>query len=98
MESERKPFPRIAATGTHAHPSSAPLLTALLSQRAQQMPPILFPGMRAPPARMPVTVTMKMALLNSPGVALLGQAMKVGALMLELLAPTTTKTQNLRHS
>lgn len=45
-----------------------------------------------------MTVTMKMALLNSPGVALLGQAMKVGALMLELLAPTTTKTQNLRHS
>lgn len=34
MESERKPFPRIAATGTHAHPSSAPLLTALLNESA----------------------------------------------------------------
>lgn len=36
MESERKPFPRVAAPGTQAiiHPSSAPLLTALLNESA----------------------------------------------------------------
>lgn len=65
------------------------------------MPPILFPGMRAPPARMPATVTMKMVPPNSPGVALLGQEMIVGDLKLELLGPLTStmwRSLNLRHS
>lgn len=64
-------------------------------------PPILSLGMRAPPVRMPATVMMKMVLLNSPGVALLGQEMiVVGDLTLELPAPTMTKmpgTASLRH-